>query len=133
MKIGLLWLYGLCAWGAMLNFPAWAALLVRRLHDPARGPWFRDVALCVRAGLTCLSFGVCGLASVRLIADLTGGAVLTVPSPAALLFIGLMALAEPMFLYADDIHARARGTWSRSWVIYWAGMLGWSLYVILAA
>jgi hypothetical protein len=131
-NMALLWLYGLCAWGAALNCPAWAALAWRRWRDPAREAAWRDGTLLVRAGLTSLSFGTAGLAGVRLTADLLGGTVLAVPSPAAILFIGCMAAAEPMFLAVDDIHARTRGTWSRSWALYWVGAGCWTLYVILA-
>lgn len=127
----LLLLYGLCALGAALNFAAWALLLRRRWREPLpERPRRRDPILLTRFGLTMLSFGVTGLAGVRVWGDLFDGSPLTVPRPLALLFIGCMAAAEPFFLRVDELHARSRGTSSRAWRLYWVGAICWTLWIM---
>ena len=88
--------------------------------------------LFARVGLTLVSFGTAGSASARVIAALSGGTPLSVPHPVVTAFIACVAIAEPLFLRMDDLHARSRGSWSRSWWLYWIGAIGWTLYVILA-
>lgn len=131
-NLALLWLYGLCAWGACLNCPAWASLLVRRWRDPARAAWWQDVPLVIRAGLTSLSFGIAGLAGVRIYGAFFEATPITAPSPTAVLFIGCMAAAEPMFLRVDELHAMTRDRRSWSWRIYWIGAAMWSAGILLA-
>jgi hypothetical protein len=105
----LLLMYGLCAWGAGLNLPAWIRLAVRAWRNPdRRRPWWQDTHMLVRIGIMFLAFGTSGLAGLRTIASLTGRVPLEVPSKAGLLFIAAMALAEPFFLRVDEVHARAR-------------------------
>ena len=119
----LMFLYALCTLGAALNFPAWAMLFWTRFRNPNRiRPWWMDVYLLTRSGLTLLSFGVAGLAGLRLFAAIAGGPKLAVPDPIGLLFIGAMATAEPLFLRVDEVHARARGARSWTWRGYWIGV-----------
>jgi hypothetical protein len=129
----LLLFYGLCAWGAALNLPAWIRLAVRAWRAPdRRPPWKNDTHMLVRFGIMALAFGTSGLAGLRTIASLTGRVPLEVPSKAGLLFIGAMALAEPFFLRVDEVHARARGTHSLAWRLYWAGAAIWCAMICTA-
>jgi hypothetical protein len=118
----LMLLYALSAWGAVLNFPAWGRLVWLRWIGPRDDVWHRDNILLVRAGLTVLSFGISGLAGARLIGAAMSKLPITVPSPIGILFIGSMALAEPMFLRVDENHLNAIGTThSWRWLLYWSG------------
>jgi hypothetical protein len=82
----LLLFYGLCAWGAALNLPAWIRLAVRAWRAPdRRPPWKNDTHMLVRFGIMALAFGTSGLAGLRTIASLTGRVPLEVPSKAGLL------------------------------------------------
>ena len=113
--------YGLSAWGAALNFPAWARLMVWRLKEIQRPEWQHDSILFMRSGLTLLSFGIMGIAGVRLSGALFGGVPIAVPSPLGVAFIAAMATAETFFLRVDEIHSQARGSHSIGWRIYWIG------------
>lgn len=126
----LLLFYGLCAWGAACNLPAWARLFVQRLRGEHSG-WSGDVYLAVRAGILLSAMGTVGLAGDRLGGELTGALPLSVPSGVGLTSIVLMALAEVLFLHAAALNARARETAAWSWRVYWMGALLWLAFVIV--
>lgn len=119
----LLLLYGLSSWGAGLNCQAWGRSLLRHWRTPRPKRWWRDDTLLIRIGLTLLSAGVAGLAGTRLEGVIFRDIAIQVPSSLGILFIGLMACAEPFFLRVDENHAQADGHRSLVWRLYWAGSI----------
>jgi hypothetical protein len=127
-----LWLYGLCCWGASLNFPAWARLLFRQMSPARLVPWHRDVRFMSRLGLTILSFGIAGLSGARFFGALFTGTTIALPGAWVTVFIACMACAEPFFLRIDEVHAIERGGKSIGWRLYWIGVVtGTTLLIVM--
>ena len=124
-------LYGLCAWGAACNLPAWARLFWARLRG-GHGPKLDDVYLFVRAGIFLGALGLVLLANDRLIAALLDHTPLKVPSWLGFAGVMLLSLAEVLFLRGAAINAHARGAIAWAWRAYWTGAALWVAFVALA-
>lgn len=127
--------YSLCAWGAGLNAFAWTRLLLRQLKPPRVKPWWNDPRFVNRIGLVLASFGLLGMEGSRALTAIWTNTAVPTPAPVGFVAIWLMAIAEPMFLRIDEIHAREVGQKSVNWRLYWIGaavgvglLLAWRMF-----
>lgn len=131
MTIMLLLLYGLCAWGAACNLPAWARLVHQRLNGE-RPPVAEDEYLHIRMAVLASALGLLGGTTDRVRGYLVEHTMLTVPSGVTVGSVALLLLGEALFLRAAAIKACKRGQAPWAWRAFWAGALAWTGYVILA-
>lgn len=150
MTVFLIWLYGLSAWGAVCNLPAWAALIARWFTDSrdAKGRRLPVRYLLARIGLLLASFGILFSAAIRgssLMQDLSLSAptlyvslphwrepFLTstaLPVGVQAAWVGCFVVSEVLFLVTAALAGRVKGLRPLWLGVYVVGAVVWTIAV----
>lgn len=137
----LLWLFGVSAWGAACNLPAWARLLAERWRERVM-PRRRDLYLWMRLGMVAGAVGIAGGSWTRASFIYVQPAKLLplpvvlswetylLPVWAPLLWMIPLAMAEAAFLIVAALRAREDNKVSWAWRAFIVGAVVWAVVVV---
>jgi hypothetical protein len=139
----IVWLFGVSAWGALCNLPAWSRLFLERVAHP-QPSYLKDKYLLVRGGMVFQAIAVglaCWLRAASFmeypqtqppqVISLFGWWPVSLPGWGPLVWIVFMAIAEVMFLRVAALNAQQAGRVSWAWMIFVFGLLLWTPFVAI--